>query len=40
MTDPQALEQLIDRLRQASSSQDLLLATRELAGCVAARSRA
>jgi len=36
MTDPQTLQQLIDRLRHASSSQDLLLATRELAGCAAA----
>lgn len=36
MTDPQTLQQLIDRLRQASSSQDLLLATRELASCAAA----
>jgi phycocyanobilin lyase subunit beta len=36
MPNPQAVQQLISRLRQASSSQELLLATRELAGCVAA----
>lgn len=36
MTDAQAVQQLTDRLRQASSSQELLLATRELAGCAAA----
>jgi len=33
MTDPRTLQQLIHRLRQAGSSEELLLATRELAGC-------
>jgi phycocyanobilin lyase beta subunit len=33
MTDPDTLQQLISRLRQASSSEELLLATRQLASC-------
>jgi phycocyanobilin lyase beta subunit len=35
MTDPDTLQQLISRLRQASSSDELVLATRRLAGCMA-----
>jgi phycocyanobilin lyase subunit beta len=35
MTDPDTLQQLISRLRQASSSEELVLATRQLAGCMA-----
>jgi phycocyanobilin lyase beta subunit len=33
MSDPDTLQQLINRLRQASSSEELLLATRQLASC-------
>jgi phycocyanobilin lyase beta subunit len=33
MTDPYALQLLISRLRQAGSSEELLLATRQLASC-------
>lgn len=33
MTDPDTLQELITRLRQASSSEELLLATRQLASC-------
>jgi phycocyanobilin lyase beta subunit len=33
MTDPDTLQRLIDELRQASSSEELLLATRQLASC-------
>jgi phycocyanobilin lyase subunit beta len=33
MSDPDTLQQLISRLRQASSSEELVLATRQLAGC-------
>ena len=36
MTDPHALQGLIQRLRQASSSEELMIATRELAACGAA----
>ncbi len=36
MTDPDTLQQLISSLHQASSSEELLLATRQLAGCGAA----
>jgi len=33
MTDPDTLQELITRLRQASGSEELLLATRQLASC-------